>query len=123
MRIASMAVLVALSPLLVAASPQRVLFSVTEQTDGVVTASPSFLAEVGQTATVKLADGMAVEGTTNAPEADGRSWTKVRITFLETADAKMVQELTMRHRVGEGSFEFTEPGNHRHFVVVVKPVK
>ncbi|HUL96811.1 MAG TPA: hypothetical protein VLT89_12410 [Usitatibacter sp.] len=111
------------SPWLAYACGDHVVVSVTEKTNGAVTASPRFLANVGETASVKLADGVAVEAETQAPEADGRSWTKVRFTYLKTADASMVQEMNMRHKVGEGSFEFTDPGTQKHYTVSVGPEK
>ena len=108
------------APLIAFASPDRVLFQVTEKTDGVVTAKPAFLAEVGQTATVRLADGVSVEAHTDAAANDGRSWTRVRVTFFDSPDAKYVQEWSMHHKVGQGSVEFTDPSNHKHFVVAVR---
>jgi hypothetical protein len=105
---------------LVQASEDRVFFAVTEKTDGVVTASPSFVATVGQQASVRLADGLSIEALTKAPDADGRSWTQVRITYFEGSDSKFVQETSMRHTLAEGgSIEFTEPSKHKRFVVVV----
>lgn len=114
------AILLLSAPFLANASPDRVLFQVTEKTDGVVTAKPSLLAEVGQTAALRFADGMYIEVHTDPAATDGRSWTKVRLTSFETPQAKYVQEWNMHHVVGEGSVEFTDPTNRRHFVVAVK---
>jgi hypothetical protein len=109
---------------LVQASDDRVLFAVTEKTDGVVTASPSFVATVGQAASVRLADGLSIEALTKEPEPDGRSWTQVRITYFEASDSKFVQERSMRHTLAEGgSIEFTEPTKHKRFIVVVSKAK
>jgi len=108
------------APLIAFASPDRVLFQVTEKTDGVVTAKPSLLVEVGQTAGLRFADGMFVEVHTDPAATDGRSWTKVRLTSFETPEARYVQEWTMHHVVGEGSVEFTDPTSRKHFVVAVK---
>ena len=106
------------------AAPQNVLFAVTVKKDGVVTESPKFMAAVGQPATVRLADGLSIEGVTNAPEADGRVWTKVRITYFEASDSKFVQEMSMHHTIAQGgSFEFTDPAQHRRFVVSVSEAK
>lgn len=121
MKTAIIVACLAVASLAAQASEQRVLFSVTETTDGVVTAHPSFLAAVGQTAAVRLPDGMFVEALTNSPEADGHAWTKVRITYFEASDSRFVQETSMRHTLGEGgSIEFTEPSRHKHFEVVVR---
>jgi hypothetical protein len=69
---------------------------------------------------MRLSGGLSVEALTKAPEPDGRSWTQVRITYFETGDSKFVEEMSMHHTIAEGgSFEFTEPGKHRRFVVVV----
>jgi len=106
---------------LVQASEDRVLFAVTEKTDGVVTASPSFVAAVGQQASVRLSDGLSIEALTKVPDSDGRSWTQVRITYFQGSDSKFVQETSMRHTLAEGgSIEFTEPSKHKRFVVVVR---
>ena len=116
----SIAVLLLSAPMIAFASPDRVLFQVTEKTDGVVTAKPSLLVEVGQTAALRLADGMFVEVHTDPAATDGRSWTKVRLTSFETPDAKYVQEWNMHHVPGQGSVEFTDPTRHKHFVVAMK---
>ena len=111
------------APWLATACGDHVVVSVTEQTNGAVTASPKMLANVGEPASVRLNDGVAVETTTKAPDADGRSWTKVRFTYLQTADASMVQEMSMRNKVGQGSFEFTDPESKKHYTVRVSPEK
>ena len=105
------------APIAAFASPDRVLFQVTEKTDGVVTAKPSLLVEVGQSASLRFADGVFVEVHTDPAAIDGRSWTKVRLTSFETPEAKYVQEWTMHHVVG---VEFTDPTNRKLFVVAVK---
>ena len=115
------ATLLAAASATIQAAEQRVLFSVTETTDGVVSAHPSFLAAVGQQASVRLPDGSFVEALTSAPEADGRSWTRLRFTYFETSEGKFVQEISMRHTIAEGgSINFTEPTQHKRFDVVVR---
>ena len=102
----------------------NVLFAVTVKKDGVVIDSPKFLATVGQPATVRLPDGLTIEGLTNPPGADGRVWTKVRITYFEASDSKMVQEMSMRHTIAQGgSFDFTDPAQHRKFEISVRQAR
>lgn len=101
------------------AAQGNVLFAVTVKKDGVVTESPKFLAALGQAATVRV-PGLSIEGLTNPPEADGRVWTKVRITYLQAPDSKFVQEMSMHHTMAEGgSFEFTDPAQHRKVSISV----
>jgi hypothetical protein len=77
------------------------------------------MAAVGQPATVRLSNGLSIEGLTNAPEADGRVWTKVRITYFQAGDSKFVQEMSMHHTIAQGgSFEFTDPAQQRILVSV-----
>jgi hypothetical protein len=102
------------------AGESPVLFQLTVQKDGRVLYSPKVLAAVGETATVRLSDGLSFAVLAKPFDADGRAWSQVRITFFETDDSKMVQEMSMRHKFGfrTGSFEYTDPTNRR-FVVRV----
>ena len=103
----------------VAATEPPVMFHVTIKSDRGVE-SPRFLATVGEPATVRLADGVAVEALAKPMEADGRAWTQVRITYFDTPDSKFVQEMSMHHQPGQrtGSFEYTDPTNRR-FVIEI----
>jgi len=114
--------LLALSPLIAAAGEDPVLFRVTMKEDGRVVASPSFLANVGQPATVRLDHQVSIEALPEPFEPDGHGWTQIRITFFETPDTRMVQEMRMRHKYSlrTGSFEYTDPTNRRFVVVVGK---
>ena len=106
------------------AAPGNVLFAVTVKKDGIVTESPRFLAEVGRPATLRLPDGLSIEGLTDPPEADGRAWTKVRITYFQGSDSKFVQEMSMHHAIAQGgSFEFTDPAQHRKVSISVSEAK
>ena len=112
--------LAALATSAVAAEEGAVMFRVTVKDGDRVIASPSFLANVGRAATIRLGDGLAIEALPKPVEPDGRSWTQIRITYFETEDSKFVQEMQMRHRVSDrsGSFEYTDPAQRRYVVVV-----
>lgn len=116
------AMLLALSPLVATAGEDPVLFRVSVKEDGRVIASPSFFAEVGRPATIRLENGLAIEALPTPFEPDGHGWTQVRITFFETPDTTMVQEMRMRHKYAlrTGSFEFTDPTNRRFVVRIGK---
>jgi hypothetical protein len=59
-----------------------------------------------------------IEALTKPAEGDGRAWTQVRITWLETPDSKFVQKMSLHHHMGQrsGSFEYSDPSNRR-FVI------
>ena len=97
-----------------------VKFRVTVKKDGHMLESPTFLATVGQPVTLRLKDGLTVEALAKPVEADGRAWTRVRITYIEAPDSKFVQEMSMHHPKGQrtGSFEYTDPSKRR-FVIDV----
>lgn len=113
-------ILLGLSPLIANAGDDPVMFRVTVKEGGSVIASPSFLANVGQPATVRLASGLTLEALPKPAEPDGRAWTQIRITYFETPDAKFVQEMQMRHLDAQrtGSFEYTDPTQRRYLVEV-----
>jgi hypothetical protein len=96
------------------------MFHISVKSDGRVVESPSFLANVGQPATVRLSSGIAVEALAKPMEADGRGWTQVRITYFETPDSRFVQEMSMQHRNGlrTGSFDYTDPMNRRYRIEI-----
>jgi hypothetical protein len=112
--------LLGLSPLIATAGEDPVMFRVTVKEGGRVIASPSFLANVGQPATVRLASGLSLEALPKPAEPDGRAWTQIRITYFETPDSKFVQEMQMRHldALRTGSFEYTDPAQRRYVVQV-----
>ena len=120
MRIAIAAVLLAAALPVNAADEAPVLFRVIVKNHGQVVDSPSFLAKVGEPATVRLSDGISIEALAKPTGSDGRGWTQVRITYLDTPDSKMVQEMSMQHRSGlrTGSFEYTDPTNRRYVIQV-----
>ena len=99
-----------------------VKFHVIVKKDDHVLYSPSFLASVGQPASIRLSDGIAIEALAKPIEADGRAWTQVRITYFETPDSKFVQEMSTHHKMGlrTGTFEYTDPSGRR-FVVEIGP--
>ena len=103
-----------------AASDGSVLFRVSVKQDGRDIASPSFLARVGEPTTVKMGSDLKLEALAKPREANGEAWTQIRITYFETPDASMVQEMTMRHPDGvrAGSFEYTDPAKRRYVVQV-----
>lgn len=111
---------ITLAPMLANASDEVVNFRVTIKKDGQVIGSPSFLAYVGQPATVRLGTGITLEALAKPVESDGRSWTQVRITYLETDNARFVQETQMRHPkdLRTGSFDYTDPENRRYHVEI-----
>jgi hypothetical protein len=113
-------VLLGLSPLIAIADEGPVMFRVTVKEGGRVIASPSFLANVGQSATIRLSDSLSIEALPKAAESDGRAWTQIRIKYFETPDSKFVQEMQMRHPVAmrTGSFEYTDPANRRYVVAI-----
>ena len=105
------------------AADNVVQFNVSVKRDGEVVASPSFLATVGHPATLRFGEGRGlinIEAWPKPVEPDGRSWTQVRITYLETEDSRFVQEMHMRHEAGDrnGSFEFTDPSKRKFNVEV-----
>ena len=120
MRTAIAAVLLTLAAPLAVAAENPVLFRVTVKSDGQVIDQPSFLATVGQSAKVSLSSGGAVEARAKPAEADGRSWTQVRIIYSETSDAKFVHEMSLHHSPGQrtGSFDYTDPFNRRFRIEV-----
>ena len=97
-----------------------VLFRVSVKQEGRDLASPSFLAKVGEPTVVKLGDDIKLEALAKPKLANGDTWTQIRITYMETPDGHMVQEMTMRHPHGQrgGSFEYTDPAKRRYVVKV-----
>lgn len=102
------------------AAEAPVMFHLTVKKDGHVLESPSFMAAIGKTVTLKLHDGLTVEALAKPVEADGGAWTQVRITYFQTPDSKLVQEMSMHHPHGAraGSFEYTDPSKRR-FVIEI----
>ena len=113
-------IVIAVAPMLAAASGDIVNFRVTVKKDGQTIESPSFLANVGQAATVRLGSGITIEALAKPDEPDGKAWTQIRITYFETDDSKFVQEMQMRHSNGlrTGSFDYTDPTNRRYHVEI-----
>jgi hypothetical protein len=103
----------------VMAAEGPVMFYVTVKSDAGVE-SPSFLAKVGQPATIRLSSGIAVEALAKPVEPDGGAWTQVRITYFETPSSRFVQEMSMhnKHGLRTGSFEYTDPANRRYVIKV-----
>jgi hypothetical protein len=97
-----------------------VMFHVTVKSDGRIVESPSFLAAVGQPATVRLSSGVSVEALAKPVESTGGAWTQVRITYFETPTSRFVQEMSMHNQYGlrTGSFEYTDPANRRYLIKV-----
>ena len=97
-----------------------VLFRVSVKLDGRDIASPSFLAKVGEPTTIKIGDDLKLEALAKPKQANGDAWTQIRITYFETPDGHMVQEMTMRHPHGvrTGSFEYTDAVKRRYVVQV-----
>jgi hypothetical protein len=120
MRTSVVAALMLLAPLVASAAEGPVMFYVTVRGDGGVVESPSFLAAVGQPATVRLSSGVTVEALAKPIEADGGAWTQVRITYFETPTSKFVQEMATLNKFGmrTGSFEYTDPANRRYVIKV-----
>ena len=115
-----MAVLAMCGSVVVAAAESPVMFRVTVKSDGGGVESPSFLATVGQPATIRLSSGVAIEALAKPVEADGGAWTQVRITYFETPTGRFVQEMSMHNKFGlrTGSFEYTDPANRRYLIKV-----
>lgn len=120
MRTSIAAVLLALVSPVALAVEAPVMFRITVKSDGQIVDSPSFLANVGQPATVRLSSGIAIEALPKPMEADGRGWTQVRITYFDTPDSRFVQEMSMQHHHGlrTGSFEYTDPMNRRYRIEI-----
>jgi hypothetical protein len=97
-----------------------VLIRVSVMQEGRAIASPSFLAKVGEPAVIKMGDGLKLEALAKPKNAIGDAWTQIRITYFETPDGHMVQEMTMRHPQGvrTGSFEYTDAAKRRYVVRV-----
>ena len=116
--------LLALAATFAVAAEDPLFVRVTVKADGRVVDQPSFLAAVGQPATVSLTSGGSVEALAKPAEADGGSWTQVRITYSETRDGKFVHEMSLHHSPGlrSGSFDYTDPFNRR-FTIQVGPAK
>jgi len=103
------------------ASDDTVMFNVRVTQNGEQIAAPSFLAKVGEPATIRMGQGLlsfAIEALAKPPESDGLAWTKIRITTFETEDARMVQEMEMRTRPGDrnGSFGYNGPQKRYYYV-------
>jgi hypothetical protein len=120
MRTSVVAALMAFASSVVGAAEGPVMFHVTVKSDGRIVESPSFLATVGQPATVRLSSGIAVEALAKPLEADGGAWTQVRITYFETPTSRFVQEMSSYSQYGlrTGSFEYTDPTNRRYLIKV-----
>jgi len=120
MRTSIIAALVAFGSAVANAAEGPVMFHVTVKGAGGVVESPSFLAAVGQPATVRLSSGVAVEALAKPVESDGGAWTQVRITYFETPTSRFVQEMSMHNQFGlrTGSFEYTDPSNRRYLIKV-----
>jgi hypothetical protein len=114
--------LLGLSPFAAIADESPVLFRVTVKEDGRVIASPSFLAKVGEAASIRVDPSLSIEGLAKPADPDGRAWTQIRITYFETPDSRLVQEMQMRHPAAmrTGSFEYTDPANRRYVVRIGK---
>ena len=106
--------------LAVAAAEGPVMFHVTVKGEGGSVESPSFLAAIGQPATIRLSSGVTVEALAKPAESDGGAWTQVRITYFETPTARFVQEMSTHNKFGmrTGSFEYTDPANRRYVIKV-----
>ena len=105
---------------LAVAAEGPVMFHVMVKSDGDRVESPSFLAAIGQPATIRLSSGVAVEALAKPAESDGGAWTQVRITYFETPTSRFVQEMSMhnKHGLRTGSFEYTDPANRRYVIKV-----
>ena len=104
------------------ADEASVLFRVSVKQEGRDIASPAFLAKVGEPTKIRMGEGLALEALAKPVGPDGDAWTQVRITYFETPDGTMVQEMTMRHPRGirTGSFEYTDAAKRRYVVKVGK---
>lgn len=120
MRTSVVAALMAFASAAAIAAEGPVMFHVTVKSDGRIVESPSFLATVGQPATVRLSSGVAVEALAKPVESDGGAWTQIRITYYETPSSRFVQEMSMYNEFGlrTGSFEYTDPTNLRYLIKV-----
>ena len=118
-----LAALVICMPLMVTAAEGPVMFHVTVKSEGGAVESPSFLATVGQPATIRLSSGVSVEALAKPADPDGGAWTQVRITYFETPDSRFVQEMSMHNHFGPrtGSFEYTDPTHRRYVISVDSP--
>ena len=115
--------LLGLSPIVAIADEGPVLFRVTVKENGNVIASPSFLANVGHAASIRLDSNISIEALPKPAEADGRAWTQVRFTYFESENSRFTQEMQMRHQfpmLRTGSFEYTDPANRRYVVQIGK---
>ena len=120
MKILIAAVLLTLGSTVAVGSDEIVKFTVTVKEGDRLIASPTFLANIGRPASIRLGDSLTVEALAKPPESNGHSWTQVRITYFETEDSKFVQEMHMRHKLPlrTGSFEYTDPAQRRYVVEV-----
>jgi hypothetical protein len=111
-----------LVPTVAVAGDETAKFRVSVKKDGREIASPSFRAKVGQPASIRIGDDLTLEALAKPVRPDGRAWTKIRITYSETEDAKFIHEMHLRHASGSdgGSFEYTDPLNRRYFVQVIR---
>ena len=103
-----------------AGAADHMLFEINVKKDGELIAKPSVLAAMGQPVSLRIGGGIAFEASSEPAETAGNYWSKIRITYFETPDSRMVQEMSMRHDDG-GSFEYTDPSGRR-FVVYVRRV-
>ena len=110
--------------LALASNDDRVMFSVTVKTNGEITDSTSVVTSPGIPVTVPLSDGMSIEAFARPAEADGQSWTQVRVTYLDGADSRLVHEMAMRLAQGRvGSFDYVDPSHLHQFEIAVKDVR
>ena len=126
MKVALVAIILAIITfsLALASNDDRVMFSVTVKTNGVVTDNSSVVTSVGTPVTVPLSDGMSIEAFARPAEADGQSWTQVRVTYLDAPDSRLVHEMAMRLAHGRvGTFDYVDPTHLHEFQIAVKDVR
>ncbi len=106
------------------ADQSRVQFEVVLMRDGKVVSSPKIVGEFGQT--VALAQGrvMKFEGSASAPDAEGNSFTAVKLSLFENGEMRPPQEMSMLANLTKApSFEYSVPGTNARFVVMPRLVK
>jgi len=106
------------------ADQSGVQFEVVLMRGGKVVSSPKVVAEFGKTVALAQGQVMKFEGSASAPDAEGNSFTAVKVYLFENGEMGPPQEMSMLANLTKTpSFEYSVPGTNARFVVMPRLVK
>lgn len=106
------------------AGPGAVQFEVVLMRDGKVVSSPKIVGEFGKTVALAQGNVMKFEGSASAPDAEGNSFTSVKLSLFENGEMGPPQEMSMLANLTKTpSFEYSVPGTNARFVVMPRLVR